>query len=195
MSTIENIKSTALKLFASNGYDGTSLENIAKEVGIRKSSIYYHFKSKEDLFFSVFEDTLNLDVYYIEKLKENFSELDVKEKLYSVFKYYYEIYNSESIKNETLFLKRIMLFPPLELKEKLQKRFEDYEKKLNKELILIFEEGFETKTIKKMETKDLLATFYCIIDGLLVEAHYYARQEYITRLDSIWKLFWSAIEV
>jgi len=43
------ILNTAEKLFALNGYDNVKVEEIAKQVGISKGSVYFYFKSKENL--------------------------------------------------------------------------------------------------------------------------------------------------
>ncbi len=48
-NTKEQILEASLDLFASKGFHGTSMREIAQEVGIRKSSIYNHFSSKDDL--------------------------------------------------------------------------------------------------------------------------------------------------
>ena len=49
MSTKEKILDAALMLFAENGYDGTSVEQIAGIVGIKAPSLYKHYKGKEDI--------------------------------------------------------------------------------------------------------------------------------------------------
>jgi AcrR family transcriptional regulator len=45
--TKERIFEVSLNLFAEKGYDGVSVREIAREVGIRESSIYNHYKNKE----------------------------------------------------------------------------------------------------------------------------------------------------
>lgn len=49
MPTKEKILDAALTLFAENGYDGTSVEQIASIVGIKAPSLYKHYKGKEDI--------------------------------------------------------------------------------------------------------------------------------------------------
>ena len=43
------IVAAAKRLFAANGYDATSIQQIADEVGLLKGSLYYHITAKEDL--------------------------------------------------------------------------------------------------------------------------------------------------
>ncbi len=49
MFTKEKMMDAALTLFAENGYDGTSVEQIANIVGIKAPSLYKHYKGKEDI--------------------------------------------------------------------------------------------------------------------------------------------------
>ncbi|MBO0821386.1 MAG: TetR/AcrR family transcriptional regulator, partial [Nocardiopsaceae bacterium] len=47
----------ALTLFASDGYERTSVDAIAAEAGVSKRTVYSHYGDKENLFLSVVRDT------------------------------------------------------------------------------------------------------------------------------------------
>ncbi|MBO8202650.1 TetR/AcrR family transcriptional regulator [Streptomyces smyrnaeus] len=55
-NTRQRIQDVALELFAERGYEKTSLREIAEQLGVTKAALYYHFKTKEDLLTSLFED-------------------------------------------------------------------------------------------------------------------------------------------
>lgn len=50
MNTKGKIIETALELFSQRGYDGVSVRDIARAVGVRESSLYNHFESKRAIF-------------------------------------------------------------------------------------------------------------------------------------------------
>ena len=59
--TKENILSTALRLFAQDGYEAVSMSRIAGELGMTKGALYKHYKNKRDIFDKIFEHVCQLD--------------------------------------------------------------------------------------------------------------------------------------
>ena len=57
-NTREEILEAALDLFAVNGYEATSISQLADAVGIRKASLYSHFANKQDILDTVVETVL-----------------------------------------------------------------------------------------------------------------------------------------
>lgn len=54
----EQIKRAALKLFSQRGFHHTTISQIAEEAGLGKGTVYWYWRSKEELAFSLVEDML-----------------------------------------------------------------------------------------------------------------------------------------
>ncbi|MBY0123587.1 TetR/AcrR family transcriptional regulator [Bacillus sp. S/N-304-OC-R1] len=54
-STKEKILDTAIDLFSHSSYSSASIRDITQAVGIKESSLYYHFRSKEELLNCIFD--------------------------------------------------------------------------------------------------------------------------------------------
>ncbi len=78
---LESLLAVAVTVFNERGYDGTSMEDLSRRLGISKSSIYYHVDSKEDLLalaldraldglFTVAGQVLASDATAIERLEQ-----------------------------------------------------------------------------------------------------------------------------
>lgn len=82
-TTKERILDEAEKLFAVKGFEGTGIEEIAHNVGIRKSVIYYHFKNKEEILHTMLDEFVargvafkkNLFVRYADSFMNNLEEV------------------------------------------------------------------------------------------------------------------------
>jgi AcrR family transcriptional regulator len=78
---LESVLGGAVKVFNERGYDGTSMEDLSRELGITKSAIYHHVASKEELLrlatgraldglFAVLDEISALDAPAIARLEE-----------------------------------------------------------------------------------------------------------------------------
>ena len=65
--TKERILETALELFAQSGYLGTSMSDIAKELGITKGALYKHYTSKQEILDSIIDKMNELDMERVKR--------------------------------------------------------------------------------------------------------------------------------
>ncbi|MBL4867857.1 MAG: TetR family transcriptional regulator [Pseudomonadales bacterium] len=54
-ATRQTILTAALEVFASRGVAQASLEEIAREAGVTRGAVYWHFKNKGDVFWALYE--------------------------------------------------------------------------------------------------------------------------------------------
>jgi AcrR family transcriptional regulator len=98
----QKILAAAFKLMSSNGYESTSIAQIAKEAGISKGLMYNYFGSKEELLKALINRTLNDDEILTEVIAE-----DPVKTLENVFRWFFdELRNNLS---EWRFISEIML--------------------------------------------------------------------------------------
>jgi AcrR family transcriptional regulator len=74
--TKDKILETAIDLFSRSGFSAVSIRDITREVGIKESSLYYHFKNKDELLasiFSLFQEEVQKVCPPINKLDEMLS--------------------------------------------------------------------------------------------------------------------------
>jgi len=64
MMTAERIQEAAFVRFAAQGYDATSLAEIATDVGIKKPSIYAHFAGKKALFLGLLDQSIEEELAF-----------------------------------------------------------------------------------------------------------------------------------
>jgi len=77
---LESLLQVAVKLFNERGYDGTSMEDLSRKLGITKSAIYHHVPSKQELLrlavdraldglFAVADEVANLEGRAVDRLE------------------------------------------------------------------------------------------------------------------------------
>jgi AcrR family transcriptional regulator len=80
-NTRQRIQDVALELFAEQGYEKTSLREIAERLEVTKAALYYHFKTKEDILVSLFQDLTRPIDELIEWAREQPHTLDTKQEV------------------------------------------------------------------------------------------------------------------
>ncbi|AGK95163.1 transcriptional regulator [Clostridium pasteurianum BC1] len=73
---------SAIKVFSNNGYNGATMDEIASNAGVAKGTLYYHFKSKEEIFKYIITEGVDLMKNEIDEATNN--EKSPLEKLQAV---------------------------------------------------------------------------------------------------------------
>jgi len=194
-NTKQLILSAALDLFSLHGYNGASIRQIAREVGIRESAIYNHYKSKEEIFLAILaefksrtisekilSDDLLDDLSNPEKFLRNFAE---------------RLINHWDTPQERKFI-RLLLMEQFTRVGNKELSTTDYLSELRKMCRLIFGEMVKTKIIKQYGPEILAEQF--IAPLFLIRTEYLSSGEN-KNMSTVFKIvnmhvdfFWSAIK-
>ena len=189
MDTKNKLIIKGLEHFAEKGYEGTSLIEIAKDVGIRKSSIYSHFSSKDELFFEVLNYVNQEFFQFCTSCLSNYKESSIEEKLYILLMETIKV-NKEKYQN-SLFWKRLRIFPPVHLKDILEEKFESQMSPLINMIERLFAEGIQSGEVIKTDCdpRDLALSYYTLMDGFVISILYDRDQNFENRIEILWTVF------
>lgn len=185
--TIIQIKKAALSTFTEKGYDGASLSDIAKEVGIKKQSIYSHFKSKDELFLTVMHEVLNEETKFLNQFFAS-HQPDLKKCLEDFILQFKERYVSD--KDCTMkFVLRMAYMPPVHLREEVIQNvkvyFLEFENLLNKLFL-------NTKAFSAKAERATLS-FMTFLDGILVALLYGGIERFDRKFQISWEIYWNGL--
>lgn len=134
--TRNEIKKIAIKLFATKGYSSSTLNDIAKEIGITKAAIYFHFSSKEELFFEILEETIDDYYKYLIKSIEHAKDIgNVEQCLFYIYKRNMEYFKCG--KEKAYFLIKYIFIPDEELSERICKVRDEVDSNLKKDFSVL----------------------------------------------------------
>ena len=184
------IKKSAVVQFVNKGYEETSLDDIVEGIGIKKQSIYSHFKNKEDIFLQVMNDAVNKEISFVNHFFESRSQVELQEVLFKLLVRYKERYLLEDDKN-IKFLLRMAFMPPYHLRDTAMEQFEKY----NQELERNVKEAFSKAEHIRVTAEEGTISFLNFLDGILVELIYTNSSKFETRLRVSWEIYWQGISM
>ncbi|WP_458122722.1 TetR/AcrR family transcriptional regulator [Paenibacillus sp. Z3-2] len=186
------IKQSALVQFVNKGYEATSLDDIVADIGIKKQSVYSHFKHKEDIFLQVIKDTVNVEIVFINRFFEEHKQYDLKVALFQLLTKYKERYLLQEEQN-IKFLLRMAFMPPFHLQDIVMNHFYLYNQELGSKLKEVFLKA-KTDGIN-VTAEDGAISFLNFLDGILVELIYSDSNitKFESRLNISWEIYWRGI--
>ncbi|MBT2729519.1 TetR/AcrR family transcriptional regulator [Bacillus sp. ISL-75] len=189
--TSDQIKEVSLKHFAKNGYEGASLAHIAEDVGIKKQSIYTHFKGKDELFLQLCRDASENEIRFVINFIEINKTRPIKEFLYDFLLQSIDRYGKN---DSSKFWIRTAFFPPNHLKEMVMKNAYEYLDKLEELLIPIIKKAIAEGEISSIiDEKRATAAYLGILDAIFVEMLYGGPERLLKRFEASWYVYWHGL--
>lgn len=149
------ILKAAAELFASKGFEGTSVRSIAEKSGISVPGMFYYFSSKEMILYEIM--TSFMDEAYKKILEIYGSDIDPVEKLNEVCKFYVEQYAGHKNQLTILISERKSLHP------RHQQRCIEKERDYVKALKSLFKDLDERHLLKPINHSILTFIFFGMV--------------------------------
>ncbi|MCO0598329.1 TetR/AcrR family transcriptional regulator [Peribacillus butanolivorans] len=187
----DEIKKAALKYFTIHGYEGTSLSQIAEDVGIKKQSIYSHFKGKDDLFLSVLKDAKEMELSFYVEYFNIMKKSDPGKMLYGFLEEMIKMFQEvESLK----FWLRMGFFPPTHLYNEIQKETDDLQVQQEALMEKIFGTWISAGVLNSVDARTLTLAYSGVIVAIMVELVYADNPDRVAeKLAASWTIFWRGI--
>ncbi|MCS7463006.1 TetR/AcrR family transcriptional regulator [Paenibacillus doosanensis] len=187
----DDIKAAALKYFTLHGYEGASLSQIADEVGMKKQSIYAHFKGKDDLFLQVLHDAKETELALKLQYFSGTGSLQPETDLYGFLRLVIDLFRE----NEQLkFWLRMSFFPPAHLVRAIEQEVVDLEEKVQATLERKFQEWIDAGAMAEFSAQISTLAFLGIVDSIMLELVYVNDEKRLTdKVNASWAVFWRGI--
>jgi AcrR family transcriptional regulator len=122
----QKILENAARLFARKGYEKVSLEEIAARLKLNKASLYYYFKSKDEMFFQIQMQAIEQANAALEQVLE--SEAGPEEKLREAIRSHVSIVTRDDVmgtfRQRELALPRNLMARVIEARDRFEKNFQ-----------------------------------------------------------------------
>jgi AcrR family transcriptional regulator len=156
--TQERILGAAIALFATGGYERTSISAIAGRAGVSRSAVFWHFTSKEGLFREAFRRML---LPFFGELQSKLAHLEPRKRIFEIF----DIYERVVQENRETIISIVRWF--LE-SDTLQGSLRGTLFGLHDEFMRDFRNAFEELGIGSAEAEILAASLLSMLDGNLL---------------------------
>jgi AcrR family transcriptional regulator len=119
----QEILRTAARLFQQQGYDGTSMNDVAAALKLSKGGLYHHFQSKDEILFDLMNHAM--DITQERVIKPVLMVSDPQDRLRTLIRLHIEVVLSVREREITVMLHENHPLPPA-LRKRINARKKDY---------------------------------------------------------------------
>jgi AcrR family transcriptional regulator len=172
----------ALKLFTYKGYEGASMDDIARAVGIRKASLYAHFDGKESIFSAIFDDILaeyERFIHGLTRLSDETAQQALERVFVSFIDYCYD-------NPKMYFWDRYFYYPPAFLRDYIREKTLETERLFLARIRRLMEQGAGNGEIRGGDTEGMTLSYYYLMIGLSMSVRMYERADLLQDARAAW---------
>ena len=178
--TKEAIRQAALQRFAAQGYDATSMTEIAGDVGIKAPAIYAHFKGKSELFLELVDRVFEQE---LEHIRQYLSAPGAAEAV--LFGFLRDIGPRFESSPDLRFTLNVYYLPPPKMLGVLLPLLDAYTDKRE----VLVNDVFKHLPPTRVPPEQLASAYLGVMDGIQAEVLYGGMEKFKKRLEAFWALF------
>lgn len=164
--TKTKILDSAKKIFSKYGFQGATLDLVARDAGLTKGAVYWHFSSKNDLYLALCERSLRQLLQGLpEQVQAVFHSPDVTERLKNFFAAQFFTCEMQGGEQTMLFFEFISSSRDESVKEKLCQSFSSLFEETSKILRDLQDKGVITNDI---DSHDLSVALHSFVNGIIL---------------------------
>lgn len=182
--TASKLQNAALIRFAVQGFDATTMNEIAGDVGIKKASIYAHFRNKDELFLSLIPMMIDSELRYIKAM------ITGGENLKAQFYAYLESLDTRFMTSHDMqFWLRTIFAPPSHLYHESITPMHAFMDELEAYFSALIADSNLGEVSSGLSVMELTATYMAMMDSLQTELLFGGHEKYEKRFQALWKVF------
>lgn len=171
----DEIKKAGIKSFSMFGFYKTTMDDIAKMLGMKKNSLYYYFENKEALFREIIEDNIAKHKQLTHQITQQ--KIPARDKLLNLVNCFIGYIQELSIEYA------ISLSSFIEIGKVIRKTFPDLEKNERSVFKKILKEGMANKEFKTIDPVLLSRDLAELIPAIVTHNYNYSDVEFVSEVD------------
>lgn len=166
----DRIKKVAVKHFNTNGYHGTTIRNIAKDVDCSLPMIYYYYKNKKELFDEIIKNE------FFNLLKRQASLLKINDIIDFYTKFIYDL-NSLNDYDKQVYRLGIKVYLSFDGDDELMNLLDEWEKSILPRHHEILKPYLKNRTNEKAVVRTMVHLMETMIENIVVKNRYLPEDE------------------
>nr|WP_247604731.1 TetR/AcrR family transcriptional regulator [Alcaligenes faecalis] len=174
--------------FAVQGFDATTMNEIAADVGIKKPSVYAHFRNKDELFLSLIPKIVEDELNHARQVLQGGE--GIRQQLRAYLEGIQERFEQS---HQVRFWIRTLFAPPVHLYDVVMEPMHVFMADLESIIHRALAQSALARPATGLSVDTLAMTYMALIDSLQSELLFGGARKYQRRLESVWLVFEAAL--